>query len=120
MMPGFDRTGPMGAGSMTGGGRGLCKPAKAETHPRFTQGYNYGRGLGRKRGFRGGYGPARSLGRSFGRGYGWYPTAVRPAGQAGTSDEIDMLKADANYLQKSLVAINQRIEELEKKPAEAS
>ena len=23
-MPGLDRTGPMGAGSMTGGGRGLC------------------------------------------------------------------------------------------------
>jgi hypothetical protein len=110
----------MGAGSMTGGGRGLCNPANAKTISRFTQGFNYGRGLGRRRGFRGGYGPDRGLGRSFNRGYGWYPTTVRPADLAGTSDEIDMLKADAGYLQKSLDAINRRIEELEKKPAKAS
>jgi len=31
-----------------------------------------------------------------------------------------MLKADANYLQKSLDAINKRIEELGNKPAESS
>jgi hypothetical protein len=56
-MPGFDRTGPMGAGSMTGGARGLCNPANAGYNARFTQGSNYGRGLGLRRGFRGGYGP---------------------------------------------------------------
>ena len=117
-MPGFDRTGPMGAGSMTGGARGFCNPANVEYNSRFTQGFNYGRGLGLRRGFRGGYG--RDRGRSFGRGHGWYPTAVALAYPAGTSDEIDMLKADANYLQKSLDTINRRIEELEKKPAEAS
>jgi len=33
---------------------------------------------------------------------------------------MDMLKADGNYLQKSLDAINKRIEELGNKPAESS
>ncbi len=119
-MPGFDRTGPMGAGPMTGGARGLCNPANAGYNPRFTEGFSYGRGLGLRRGFRGGFGPDRGCGRGFGRGYGWYPPAVGPAYPAGTSDELDMLKADANYMQKSLDAINKRIEELEKKPSASS
>ena len=45
-MPGFDRTGPMGAGPMTGGARGLCNPATAGA-VRAYGGYGYGRGLGR-------------------------------------------------------------------------
>ena len=119
-MPGFDRTGPTGAGSMTGGARGLCNPANAGYNPRFTEGFSYGRGLGLRRGFRGGFGPDRGLGRGFGRGYGWYPPAAGPAYPADASDEIDMLKADADYMQKSLDAINKRIEELEKKPSTSS
>jgi len=119
-MPGFDQTGPMGAGPMTGGARGLCNPANAGYNPRFTEGFSYGRGLGLRRGFRGGFGPDRGLGRGFGRGYEWYPPAAGPAYPADTSEEIDMLKADANYMQKSLDAINKRIEELEKKPSASS
>ena len=80
----------------------------------------YGRGLGRRRGFRGGYGPNAGRGRGYGRGYGWYPPAAVPAYSAGTSDEMNMLKADADYMQKSLDAINKRIDELSVKPAEAS
>ncbi len=34
--------------------------------------------------------------------------------------EMDMLKADANYMQKSLDAIKKRIDELSVKPAEVS
>ena len=119
-MPGFDRTGPMSAGSMTGGARGLCNPANTGYNPRFTEGFSYGRGLGLRRGFRGGFGPDRGLGCGFGRGAGWYPPAAGPAYPADASDEIDMLKADANYMQKSLDAINKRIEELEKKPSTSS
>jgi Family of unknown function (DUF5320) len=119
-MPGFDQTGPTGAGPMTGGARGLCNSANAGYNPRFTEGFSYGRGLGLRRGFRGGFGPDRGLGRGFGRGYGWYPPAAGPAYPAGASDEIDMLKADADYMQKSLDAINKRIEELEKKPSVSS
>ncbi len=119
-MPGFDRTGPTGAGPMTGGARGLCNPANAGYNPRFTEGFSYGRGLGLRRGFRGGFGPDRGWGRGFGRGYEWYPPAVGPDYPAGASDEIDMLKADANYMQKSLDAIYKRIEKLEKEPSVSS
>jgi hypothetical protein len=69
-MPGYDRTGPMGAGPMTGGTRGRCNPATVGTIPAYTGGYGYVRGLGLRRGFRGGYGPGRGRGRGYGRGYG--------------------------------------------------
>ena len=38
----------------------------------------------------------------------------------GATGEMDMLKADADYMQKSLDAINKRIDELSVKPAEVS
>jgi len=119
-MPGFDRTGPMAAGPMTGGARGLCNPANAGYNPGFTEGFSYSRGLGLRRGFRGGFGPDRGCGRGFGRGYGRPSSAVGPAYPAGASDEINTLQADASYMQKSLDAINKRIEELEKKPSASS
>ncbi len=63
-MPGLDRSGPMGAGVMTGGRRGFCNPANTE----YREGYsaNYGRGLGLGRRFQG----SRRAGRGycFGRG----------------------------------------------------
>ena len=60
-MPGFDRTGPMGAGPMTGGTRGRCNPASVGTIPTFAGGYGSGRGLGLRRGFRGGFGRGASM-----------------------------------------------------------
>ncbi len=118
-MPGFDRTGPMGVGPMTGGARGLCNPATAGTMPAYTGGYGHGRGLGLGRGFRGGHGPGRGRERGFGRGYGGFPPAVAPPYQMSAADEMNMLKAEANYMQNSLDAINKRIDELSKRPAEA-
>ena len=35
-MPRLDRTGPMGAGSMTGGGRGLCGRGRTFASDRLT------------------------------------------------------------------------------------
>jgi hypothetical protein len=119
-MPGFDRTGPMGAGPMTGGARGRCNPSTAETIPAFAGGYGYGRGLALRRGFRGAYGHGRSRGRGYGRGFGWYPPALGPAYSMDAAGEMDILKADADYLQKSLNAINKRIDELSEKPAKES
>jgi hypothetical protein len=119
-MPGFDRTGPMGAGPMTGGARGRCNPATAGTIPAFAGGYGYGRGLAMRRGFRGAYGPGWSRGRGYGRGFGWYPPAAGPAYSMDAASEIDMLKADAEYMKESLDAINKRIEELSEKSAEES
>ena len=119
-MPGFDRTGPMGAGPMTGGTRGRCNPATAGNIPAYAEGYGYGGGLGLRRGFRGGHSPGMGRGRGFSRGYGWYPPVAGPAYSMEAADEMDMLKADADYMKKSLDAINKRIDELSKKPAEAS
>jgi len=119
-MPGFDRTGPMGAGAMTGGARGRCNPATARNIPTYAGGYGYGRGLGLRRGFRGGYGPGPGRGRGFGRGYGWYPPAAGSAYSMGAAGEMDMLKTEADYMKKSLDAVNKRIDELSEKPAEAS
>ena len=119
-MPGFDRSGPMGAGPMTGGARGRCNPATAATVPAYAGGYGYGRGLGLGRGFRGGFGPGVGRGRGYSSGYTWYPPAVGPAYPVDPSNEMDMLKEDADYLKKSLDAINRRLEELENKPSESS
>jgi hypothetical protein len=119
-MPGFDRTGPMGAGPMTGGTRGLCNPATAGSFSAGTGGYGYGRGLGLRRGFRGGYGPGGGRGRGYGRGYGGYPPDAGPAYPGNAASEMDMLKADAEYMQNSLDAINKRIDALGVKAAEGS
>ena len=119
-MPGFDRSGPMGAGPLTGGTRGRCNPATAGSIPFYGRGFGYGRGLGLRRGFRGGYGCGMSLGRGYGGGYGWYPASVSPAHPVDATEEMDMLKAEADYIKKSLEAVNKRIEELEKEPSEKS
>ena len=121
-MPGFDRTGPMGAGPMTGGTKGRCNPARAETNPTYARGYGYGRGLGLRRGFRGGFGTGAGLRRDYGRGYGWewYPPVAGPVYPANAADEMDMLKAEADYLKESFDAINARIDALENKSAEES
>jgi len=120
-MPGFDQTGPMGAGPMSGGARGRCNPAMAGNIPAYAGGYGYGRGLGLRRGYRGGYGPgAAGRGRGVGRGYGWVPPVAGPVYSMDAASEMDMLKADSDYLKKSLEAVNKRIEELGDKPADLS
>ena len=117
-MPGFDRTGPMGAGPMTGGARGCCNPTTAETTPAFAGGYGNGRGFGLRRGFRGGFGPGRGMGHGYGRGFGWYPPVYRSVAEPDPAQEMDMLKAEAEYMTQSLETVNRRIEELEKKSSE--
>lgn len=110
-MPGFDRTGPKGAGSMTGGGRGLCRPdglsrPSAPRGFRMGGGRGFGRGMGRGRGF--GRGP--SCGRGFGKESRFF-SDLTPAG------ELKMLKTEAENLNKELDAIGKRIVELEKAPS---
>ena len=72
-MPGFDGTGPLGAGPMTGGARGFCNPATAGYRLPFFGSAGFNRGMGFGRGFRGGMG--RGMRGGFGGGYGWYPPA---------------------------------------------
>jgi len=117
-MPRFDRTGPTGAGPMTGGARGRCNPATVGNIPAYAGGYGHSRGLALRRGSRGGYGAGR--GRGAGRGYVWYPPAAAPGYSMDPAGELDMLKAEADYMNKSLEAITKRIDELETKPAPSS
>ena len=110
-MPGFDRSGPMGLGPMTGRRRGLCNPATARYDTRFGGMFGFGRGMGLGRGFRGGF--SRGMGRAFGR-RGWNQPSYYPAYAQSPEEELNMLKAEANSVKDSLDMINRRIAELEK------
>ncbi len=116
-MPGGDRTGPMGAGSMTGRGAGFCGgfgvPGYMKRGPGWGRGFGrgWGRGLGwRAWGFRGGFGNP------------WYgnvmpvdapyaaPWVARPLTR---EEELDYLRSQAGALQEELDAINARVSEIE-------
>jgi len=111
IMPGLNRSGPRGAGPMTGGRRGLCGCAGGPADlPVYGGGYGYGRGVGFRRGF------GRGRGRGVGPAYGGflYPPTYVTGYPVSRNDEIEMLRADAEAMQKSLEAVQQRIAELEK------
>jgi hypothetical protein len=110
-MPAGDRTGPMGAGPMTGRRMGYCAgyPVPGYANP----GFGWGRGFGR--GYWG-----------WGGGRGWrhwfYATGLPGWMRAGYSfappsreQELTWLKNESEWLKDQLDAINQRIAELEKK-----
>ena len=111
-MPGFDRTGPQGAGPMTGGARGYCNPGFRRNT------FAYGRGYGMGRGFRAGFGGGPGFGRGYGRGFGargayppaggWYGS-FSPYETPYTMSSEDELKA----LKNDLESINKRIQEIE-------
>lgn len=110
-MPGLDRSGPMGAGSMTGGRRGICgRTGVAANLPAYGGGCGYGRGMG----FRRGYGRGRGYGFGPASGRDPYPRAYGTGYPASKTDEMEMLRADADAMRKSLEAVQQRIVELEK------
>jgi len=101
-MPRGDRTGPAGAGPMTGRGLGLCGGYAA---PEFTQG-----GAALRYGWGGG-----------GRGWRhWYhatglPGWARFGGAAASPEqEKEALKGQAKRLEDELAEIRRRIEEAEK------
>jgi len=119
-MPGGDRTGPAGAGPMTGRGLGYCSGNAAP-------GYAHGRG-----GFGGGHGGGfrrapGTGGRGRGRmnvfyatglpgyaryGYGAVPTAVTAV------DEAEMLRNQAAVLEQELQLVKERLGVLEKETKE--
>jgi len=108
-MPGFDGTGPWGAGPMTGWGRGFCNPSAPGAYGLGYRGW-YGRGLGYGRGW---FGRARG----YGRGWGWRAYGAGPYGPyygMSPSEEAEMLKAEAEDMKRALEEISKRIEELER------
>ena len=120
----------MGAGPMTGGGRGFCNPGYAGYGSSgsgygFSGGFGYGRGYGRGRGFRRGFGRGRGFGwRAFnpvwGAGYGpaYGPSYGNPYGMS-PEDELQMLRNEEDAIRSDLEDINKRIAELESRSSEA-
>ena len=128
-MPGGDRTGPLGAGPMTGRGAGFCPGygVPGYMNPRVGRGYGRGRGGGFGRGF--GVGGGRGWrhwyyatglpGWARAQGYNHpyplsYPAAFDAPGFAGAAEESELaeLKQQARYFRKALEDINKRIDDL--------
>lgn len=121
-MPEGDRTGPAGAGPMTGRGLGYCagNEAPGYAHGRGGSGGGFGRGGGFRR-------APGTGGRGRGRmnmfyatglpgyaryGYGAVPTAVTVA------DEAEMLRNQAAVLEQELQLVKERLGVLEKETKE--
>ncbi len=123
-MPGGDRTGPMGMGSMIGRGAGYCAGSEVPGYANPIPGRGSGMGFGRGRGARG---------RGFGGGRGWrdmfcatglpgwirfggyatpfgYPT---PYQKPDPEMEKQALKNQAEALQSELDFIKKRLDEIE-------
>ncbi|MDD2234951.1 MAG: DUF5320 domain-containing protein [Desulfitobacteriaceae bacterium] len=92
-MPRRDGTGPMGAGSMTGRGLGLCTDANV---------VKYGVGLGTGVGL--GLACRRGFGRGFGRGFA--------VSQTSSKTPKELLNEQKTILQDRLEAIDKQLEDL--------
>jgi len=95
-MPGFDGTGPMGMGPMTGGGRGFCGP--------------WGMGDARRR-----YGVPRWAGNRYPNYTAgpFVPGPIPYAPQMSREQELDFLKQQADAIHVQLKEIESRMEELD-------
>jgi len=107
-MPRGDRTGPEGAGPMTGRGLGRC--AGYDTPGYMNGGAGYGRGAGH--GFGRGYGRGFGGGFGYGRGgrfaQGYYP-------ENSDVREETFIENDIRVLKDQLDAMQKRLDDLRKK-----
>ena len=126
-MPRGDRTGPGGAGPMTGRAAGYCAGYSVPGYMNPVGGYGRGWGRGRGRGY------GRGLGRGFGRGQlvypqpvvvqPAYPPAYQPVAQLQTpAQEITALEnyqkdleAEKSDFEQEMGGVKARIEELKAK-----
>lgn len=100
-MPGGDRTGPFGEGSMTGRRMGYCT---GNDHPGFTRlrsfrGGRFGRGFGRGFGQGRGFGP----GSAYRSGYFYPDVAPDVSEKTIIENEIRILKDQLSYLEEQLL-----------------
>jgi hypothetical protein len=105
-MPGGDRTGPYGFGPMTGRSMGYCS---GYAMPGYA---NAGFGWGRGRGYRKMY----CMTGLPGWARGAYPYGSVQYGAAGAvkADEKEILQEQADFLEKQLQEVRERLEGLEK------
>lgn len=126
-MPGGDRTGPAGMGSMTGRGAGYCAgySAPGYANPGGGRSFGGGRGMfggrGRGRGFRNQYYATGQPGWSrYGVMPPWGGAEEVPYGEpyyspeSDPKEETEMLRSQSDYLKQQLDNIKKRMAELEK------
>jgi len=114
-MPGGDRTGPSGMGSMTGRGAGYCAgySGPGSVNPIPGRGYGMGFGRGPEIGFRGGRGGRWGVPYA---GYAYSAPYAPSYSFAPTPEqETSALRNQAQYFEDTLEEIKKRIEELESK-----
>jgi len=102
-MPGYDRSGPMSEGPMSGRGQGLCRAGQVESEDLAAPVFDRFAGRGRAAGFGGRGGFRRNMGGRYGRGMGG-----RFAGTSDFSDR-DALKSEVDELRRSLAAVEQQL-----------
>ncbi|MFW9947329.1 MAG: DUF5320 domain-containing protein [Candidatus Odinarchaeota archaeon] len=115
-MPGGDRTGPRGLGSMTGRGLGYCAGYDS---PGYTRGY----GMGLGRGWGRGWGRGRGIGFSKGWRWNYGPiytpvyTSYRPEiiSKVTPENQLTMLKQEKEYLEKEVNGIKTAIDDISKR-----
>ena len=111
-MPGFDKTGPLGQGSMTGGGFGYCDIGRGQGYGLRGRIFRGGFGAGPGPGFGRGRGPGRGMGPGYGdqpqRKFYWQPVTLDPKGK------LAELEREADDLRAYLKELEARIGELDK------
>jgi hypothetical protein len=105
-MPGFDKTGPLGGGPMTGGAGGVCRRS-GDSVTGNIGGFGYGRGRACRRSA--GYGFGRGMGRSR------YPLSSETVSEISGPEmgEIKMLRTQIDQLSQTLSTLQQRMSELD-------
>jgi len=102
-MPGFDKTGPMGQGPITGHGQGDCGVSGNYSRPRFGFLGGFGRGW-RHRNFATGM-PGRFMGRWFNR---YEPENL------SSQEKVKLLQDEENYFEEKLKKVREEIDRLGK------
>jgi hypothetical protein len=125
-MPGGDRTGPVGAGAMTGRGLGYCSGSRVPGFLNSGSGRGFGGGRGRGRGWRHRHYATGAPGRQRARRAAAAADGGRDGGVSNApaseslnesrDDEITLLRRQAEELKDTLGEIASRIEQLEAKP----
>lgn len=106
-MPGFDRSGPMGTGVMTGGKRGFCNTTDGTDADTSGAGYGFRRRCRRVHYFAGG--SRRGFGQRFDR-HG--RAGAAPMRTVSPSDELEYLTKEAQNLESNLQTIKKQIDDL--------